>query len=135
MFNVLFMANKGNSISVFDSEVFVKGDVISNGMIDVGGKIDGKIISNSLTIKEGGVVVGDIFVNDLCISNNGCVNGNIVANKIHLSKEAKVNGNLFYNIISIEDGAILEGSCSKLDDEKINEQIVNAKNGILPSDE
>ena len=82
MFNFGFvMANKSNSISVFDNEVYISGNIVSNGSIDVGGRIDGKIISNVLTIKSGGFVAGDIFANEICLANNEVVNGNIVANK------------------------------------------------------
>ena len=126
------MADKINSISVFDNEVFVNGDIVSNGAIDIGGNLKGKVVANVLTIKSGGIITGDIYANEISLSNNGSVEGNIVANKIHLSKDSKFSGNLSYNIISIEDGAIFDGSCNKLDEDSIKSQIESAKNEISP---
>ena len=132
-FGYFFMASKDATISVFDNEVSIEGTIYSNGTLDIGGQLNGKIIANILTIKDGGVINGDVFANEISISQNGIVKGNIVAKKIHLSKDANINGNLSYNTISMEDGAVIEGQCNKFDNEVIDKKINSIKSEVLPN--
>jgi cytoskeletal protein CcmA (bactofilin family) len=61
---------------------------------------------------------------------NGMVNGDIIATeKLHLGRTAKVVGNVQTPKIIIEEGAILEGSCSMLRAKEAQEKRDNEAKG------
>lgn len=97
------------------------GETYFNSMLRVDGQMTGKVMSEDGTLIVGstGQVDADVSVAGAVI--NGTVNGDIIASeKIELGRTAKVIGNIQAPRLIIEDGAILEGSCSMI---KPNEQI------------
>jgi cytoskeletal protein CcmA (bactofilin family) len=84
-------------------------------MLRVDGVLQGTVSSDAGTLIVGsnGQVDANVAVASATI--NGTVNGDIVATeKLHLGRTAKVVGNVQTPRIIIEEGAILEGSCSML---------------------
>lgn len=84
-------------------------------LLRVDGHLMGTISSDSGTLLVGtnGQVDANIAVASAQI--NGTVNGDILATeKIHLGRTAKVIGNVQTPKVIIEEGAILEGSCTML---------------------
>ncbi len=117
-------------MSIFGPDIIINGNVISEGTVDICGKLNGNIISKSIFVKNGGFIEGKIYANELSISENGNVNGKIVANKINILKNATICGDIMYESISIEDGAKIFGKYENNTKEKI-EEIINAeKNNI-----
>lgn len=97
------------------------GETYFNSMLRVDGQLTGKVMSEDGTLIVGstGQVDADVTVAGAVI--NGTVNGDIIASeKIELGRTAKVIGNVQAPRLLVEDGAILEGSCSMI---KPNEQI------------
>lgn len=84
-------------------------------MLRVDGHLTGTVSSDGGTLIVGtnGQVDANVAVSSATI--NGTVNGDITAtDKIHLGRTAKVVGNIQTPRLVLEEGAVLEGSCSML---------------------
>ena len=91
------------------------GETNFQAMLRVDGQLQGTVSSDegTLIVGSNGQVDANVAVASATI--NGTVNGDIVATeKLHLGRTAKVVGNVQTPRITIEEGAILEGSCSML---------------------
>jgi cytoskeletal protein CcmA (bactofilin family) len=91
------------------------GETNFEAMLRVDGHLMGTVTSDSGTLLVGtnGQVDANISVAAAMI--NGNVNGDIIASdKIQLGRTARVVGNITTPKLILEDGAVLEGSCSML---------------------
>ncbi len=91
------------------------GETEFHAMLRVDGHLIGTVASESgtLIIGTNGQVDANITVAAAMI--NGAVNGDIVASeKLQLGRTARVMGNIQSPRLIVEEGAILEGSCSML---------------------
>ena len=91
------------------------GETEFQAMLRVDGHLTGKVSSDTGTLIIGstGLVDANIAVASALI--NGTVNGDIYASdKIQLGRTACVTGNIQTPRLLMEDGAILEGSCSMI---------------------
>jgi cytoskeletal protein CcmA (bactofilin family) len=91
------------------------GETTFQAMLRVDGVLQGTVSSDAGTLIVGsnGQVDANVAVAQATI--NGTVNGDIIATeKLHLGRTAKVVGNVQTPRIVIEEGAVLEGSCSML---------------------
>lgn len=101
--------------SIIVSDLNISGDLVSDGAIEIGGKVYGNIRCNIVTIRKGALVKGDIVANELNVQ--GRVEGLIKARSVNLSGTAEVVGEVVYSYLSIEAGANIDGSCKKDDKE------------------
>ncbi len=91
------------------------GETNFQAMLRVDGVLQGTVSSESGTLIVGSNGQVDANVAVASATVNGIVNGDIVAtDKLHLGRTAKVVGNVQTPRIVIEEGAVLEGSCSML---------------------
>jgi len=91
------------------------GETEFHAMLRVDGHLIGTVSSESgtLIIGTNGQVDANILVAAAMI--NGTVNGDVVATeKLQLGRTARVMGNIHSPRLIVEEGAILEGSCSML---------------------
>ncbi len=91
------------------------GETEFHAMLRVDGHLIGTVASESgtLIIGTNGQVDANITVAAAMI--NGAVNGDIIASeKLQLGRTARVMGNIQSPRLIVEEGAILEGSCSML---------------------
>ena len=115
------MSALSSSVSVLDNNTSINGDIVSNGILDVGGIINGKINVKQLNVKNCGVITGEVVAEDIVIAKNGKIEGNIKAKSIKMLNGSCVKGEMCYNTLSIEDGAIIEGNCyHEVNDKKQN---------------
>ena len=99
------------------------GETQFHAMLRVDGHLIGTVSSESgtLIIGTNGQVDANIMVAAAMI--NGTVNGDIVASeKLQLGRTARVMGNIHSPRLIVEEGAILEGSCSMLKAREIQEE-------------
>jgi cytoskeletal protein CcmA (bactofilin family) len=89
----------------------VKGDLVSDNIIEIFGKVEGKIKSDVLSIREGALVKGNIASKYVKIA--GAFEGDVIASIIHITSTGTVIGNLTYGIISIEEKGKFEGSINQ----------------------
>ena len=112
------MSALSSSVSVLDNNTSIKGDIVSNGILDVGGTINGNVSVKQLNVKNGGVITGEIIAEDIVIAKNGKIDGNIKAKSIKMLNGSYIKGEMYYNTLSIEDGSVIEGHCHHENDDK-----------------
>lgn len=98
--------------SIISHQLTVRGDLVSDGDIQVDGAIEGDVKTAVLTIGEGGSVKGSIVADTVTVA--GTVNGQIRAKTVSLSRTAHVQGDIWHDSLAIEAGARFEGSCKSL---------------------
>lgn len=89
------------------------GETYFNSMLRVDGQLTGKVMSEDgvLIVGSTGVVDADVSVAGAVV--NGTINGDVIATeKLELGRTARVIGNIQTPRLMVEDGALLEGSCS-----------------------
>jgi len=93
----------------------VKGDLVSDGPVDVAGTLDGDVkVSGHCRVREGARVTGRIEADTLVVE--GTVDGpSLVAEKIEIGAAARVTSNVRARLVAIADGAFFEGEV-RMDD-------------------
>ena len=107
------------------------GETEFHAMLRVDGHLIGTVTSEAgtLIIGTNGQVDANIMVAAAMI--NGTVNGDIVASeKLQLGRTARVMGNIHSPRLIVEEGAILEGSCSMLKARETQEEEVAAEAAV-----
>ncbi|MFN0139941.1 MAG: polymer-forming cytoskeletal protein [Pyrinomonadaceae bacterium] len=91
------------------------GETEFHAMLRVDGHLVGTVTSEAGTLIVGTNGQVDANVSVAAAMVNGAVNGDIIASeKLQLGRTARVMGNIQSPRLIIEEGAILEGSCSML---------------------
>lgn len=104
------------------------GEAVFKGMLRVDGNLTGQISSEDGTLLIGTNGQVDANVNVSIATIHGMVNGDIVATKrIELGRSAKVVGNIHTPALVVEQGAILEGSCTMLQPNVISDNLRKEK--------
>ena len=104
------------------------GDTEFHAMLRVDGHLIGSVTSESgtLIIGTNGQVDANVAVAAAMV--NGNVNGDILATeKLHLGRTARVMGNISSPRLVVEEGAVLEGSCSMLKARETQEETAAAQ--------
>jgi cytoskeletal protein CcmA (bactofilin family) len=89
----------------------VKGDIAFADRLQVDGKTDGKLTSESgtLIIGETGQVEAQIDVG-VCVVH-GSVHGNLIAkSKLEIRKTGRVHGDVMTPVLLVEEGAVFNGA-------------------------
>jgi cytoskeletal protein CcmA (bactofilin family) len=106
--------NKAGMIpSVISADMHVLGSVVSDGMLDIDGKIDGNIRCRVATIRPNGKVRGDVLADTVHI--HGEIEGLIKARSVHLYAGSRVQGTIMHESLSVEDGALIDGKFKRND--------------------
>lgn len=126
--------------SVISSEMSVLGNVISDGVLDIDGAIDGNVKCCSVTIRRNGKIRGDVIAETVKVF--GEVAGMIKARSVTLHETAHVEGVIMHESLSVEDGAFIDGKFKRmekvlLDDQEVDDMVdddeENAKIELLES--
>ena len=110
--------------SIISPDVNIVGNVSSEGVIQLDGRIEGEINVRHLTVGIHGLVEGAICAEEAIIK--GSVTGSIKAHKVILEKTAEVRGDIQHEVISIEAGAIIEGKINHMS-ENVTELAITKK--------
>jgi cytoskeletal protein CcmA (bactofilin family) len=101
-----------NTPTIIARDLEIEGEVRSNGVIEIEGKIKGIIKGNSVILREGGFVDGIIIAELLNL--RGEFEGKIKAKNINISSKARIHGEIEYESLSVEDGACIDGQFKKI---------------------
>lgn len=115
-----------NNTSIISKGLLLKGNLVSDGLLEVEGKIEGNIKGNEITIRESGFIDGNVISNTLNIKGN--FSGTIKSQKINISGKATINGTLEYVALCVEDGASIVGDLKRVDEIVLDddETVLNA---------
>jgi cytoskeletal protein CcmA (bactofilin family) len=119
---------KGVVPSVISADMHVLGNIISSGLLDIDGQIDGNVKCQTASVRPNGRVRGDIQADVIHI--HGIVEGLVKARSVSLYAGAKVQGTIMHESLSIEDGAFVDGKFKRTDNVFIEEDTAVAQ---LPS--
>ena len=103
---------KNAAPTIISTDMKVRGDLKSEGEIQVDGLVEGDVEGQSLSIGSAGVITGAVKVESALV--RGQINGEIRARVITLAKSARVKGDVLHETLTIEPGAQLEGHCRRL---------------------
>jgi cytoskeletal protein CcmA (bactofilin family) len=98
--------------SIISSDMYVKGNLETEGDVQIDGKIDGDLKTFNVTVGKGATVNGEIHGQRITISGN--VNGQIRGDEVLLSHSAHVVGDIHHKTLSIDAGAFLQGLCQRI---------------------
>ena len=112
------------------------GETNFQSMLRIDGHLTGRVTSESGTLIVGSTGQVDANIMVAAANINGTVNGDIIATeKLELGRTAHVVGNIQAPRLVIDDGAILEGSCSMLKARENLEKRYAEANEIKTADE
>ena len=106
-------SKKETELTIIARGMNVLGNIVSEGIIDCNGIVEGNIRCKMLTIREHGVVKGEITVETVLVY--GKVNGLIRAKHVQLFATCSIEGIVMHESLSIEDGAFIDGKCKRTD--------------------
>jgi cytoskeletal protein CcmA (bactofilin family) len=96
--------------SVLDAQMFVRGDLTTDGTIRVDGRLEGNIHrSDIVVVGANASVIGNIVAREVVVA--GSVEGNITAeSRVELDSAAVVIGDIIAGSILTHEGAQIRGS-------------------------
>jgi cytoskeletal protein CcmA (bactofilin family) len=97
--------------SIISRDLKIVGDLLSEGEIQIDGRVNGDIRTKVLTVGETAHVKGEIVAETVRVL--GHVDGQIKAKSVKLALTAHVVGDILHEDLSIETGAFLEGNCKR----------------------
>jgi len=116
---------KGTSPSVISADMHVLGNIVSSGLLDIDGQIDGNVKCQIATVRANGRVRGDIQAEAIHIY--GIVEGLVKARSVSLYATAKVQGTIMHESLSIEDGAFVDGKFKRTENVFIEDDTAMAR--------
>ena len=106
-----FLNDLTKATTTVSMDLNIVGNISTQGIVSVKGKIEGDIKSEKVVIETDGLVEGCIYANELIIL--GKFQGKIWADKVKIGASGLVSGELIYERLTIEDGADLDVSFQK----------------------
>jgi len=97
----------GAGHTVIHADLVVRGELRTDGHVEIIGRVEGTINSHSILVREGGEVEGTLLAE--FVEVRGTVVGPVRANNVTIGRDAVVVGSVFHNTLTIEPGARLEG--------------------------
>ena len=106
---------EGRLSGFIGSGTILTGETTFQAMLRIDGHLTGSIASKSGTLIIGSTGVVDANILVAAAKINGTVNGDIiVSERLELGRTARISGNIQAPQLVMEEGAILEGSCSMI---------------------
>lgn len=97
--------------SVIASNMSVLGNIVSDGILDIDGCVDGNVRAFSVTLRVNGKIRGDVMAEEVFVY--GEVDGLIKAQNVTLYDGAKVKGTIMHESLTVEDGASVDGKLKR----------------------
>ena len=107
--------------SIIGVNLQIKGNLRTDGDVQVDGAVEGNVSSRVLHISEKAVINGAIVADTVRIA--GVANGEITARIVQLNSTARVIGNISHQCLSIEPGAFVEGLCRHVEMKNVVQQV------------
>ena len=115
-------AQRSAAPSLISRDMNILGNLVSDGIVDIDGRVEGNVRASHITIRKEGLVNGDVIADEVEI--HGQVNGLVRAKDVHLYATAKVEGSIMHEILSMEEGAFVDGKFKRTDRVHLEEQMM-----------
>lgn len=99
--------------TVVAADVHFLGNIVSEGALDIDGKVEGNVKCKSLTLRRNGRIQGDAYAIEAHVY--GELQGMIRAKEVHLYASCRVEGIIVHEKLTIEDGAYVDGQFKRAD--------------------
>lgn len=109
--------------SVITRDIHILGNIVSDGVIDIDGTVDGNIRCVTLTVRQHANIKGEVTAENVLVY--GKINGLIKAKHVHLYSSCHIEGIVMHESLTIEDGAFVDGKCKRTDKPLASEQTDN----------
>lgn len=111
----------GEMETIIGSSVKVEGNFKSGGNVTVNGVVQGSIkTSRDLKVGKNAKIKAEVVANNLFLQ--GEIRGNVsIKEKAQLTSSSKILGNIETKILSVEEGAIINGKCTMLQEQVVEE--------------
>ena len=109
--DINFLNDLTKATTTVSIDLNIVGNISTQGIVNVKGKVEGDIRSQKVVIENGGLVEGCIYANELVIF--GKFQGRIQADKVEIASSGLVRGELVYERLTIDDGAHLDVNFQK----------------------
>ena len=117
--------------SVIASNMNVLGNIVSDGILDIDGQVDGNVRGHYVTVRPNGRIRGDLMAEEVFV--HGTVDGLIKAQSVTLFSTAHVRGTVMHESITIEDGASIDGKLKRTERLAIEDmRAESARRAVLP---
>lgn len=106
------LSKSGNSMpvpTIIGSNTMIKGDIASDGIMQIDGRVEGDIKCLELVIGLKGSVSGCVETQNMQLF--GTLQGKAIVDSLFVSKTAKLMGDATHNSLAIEPGAYIDGHC------------------------
>ena len=126
-------APDNGTISVISIDLKIVGNglkIISKGVLQIDGEIEGDVQAADVIVGEHGKVTGTVVGEQVLV--RGKVSGVIRAKKVALQASSKVEGEIHHMSFAIEEGAVFEGrSCRVATESELN-SVLDGKDEVGP---
>lgn len=106
--------------SIISSDLRVLGNIVSQGVVDIDGIIEGNVKCQSVTIRKNGHIKGDVVAEAVHVY--GTVQGLIKARSAHFFRGCRAEGVIMHESITIEDGAFVDGRFKRIENLDLEEE-------------
>lgn len=93
--------------SIISADLRVLGNIVSDGLVDIDGIIEGNVRCHTATVRKHGHIKGDVIAESVHVY--GKIQGLIKARNVHFFKGCLAEGVIMHESITIEDGAFVDG--------------------------
>jgi len=100
--------------SVISGDLNILGNLVSDGLVDVDGTIEGNVRADQITVRANGRVKGDVTAKTVHVY--GEVQGVIRAQSVFLYSSCRIEGTVMYQSLFVEDGAFVDGKLKRMQD-------------------
>jgi cytoskeletal protein CcmA (bactofilin family) len=113
------------NISTFGRNLTITGNIVSEGSVQIFGRVIGDIHAKSLGICEGAQVEGNVIAQETVI--RGQFKGVIHSDSVKIQGRASVEGEIFNKSLSVEENAQFEGMARRLEKPVVAPSNIQAK--------
>jgi cytoskeletal protein CcmA (bactofilin family) len=106
-------AARASAPSILSADATVTGTLVSDGDMQIDGRVEGDVRSVILVIGDKAEIHGEVVAEDVTV--RGKVVGRIRARKVQLCATSHVEGDILHEAFAVESGAFFEGNCRHSD--------------------
>lgn len=101
--------------SIISPDLKITGAMMTDGVIELNGEVEGPIYAREVQIGESARISGDLVAEKAVL--NGPASGRITARLVHLKPGARFSGDIIHQKLIIDEGAEFEGAVHRKVDE------------------